>query len=168
MNKLILITALLFTAHAQAALRLDNVRDWKVTEVTDGSPEAKLFAGAELLLSHSDTKNSTGMTVVVHAEQLNGEAPTKNAESWRKLVLKKVANQHFVLNERAFKKDGQWRYVVEYQTDTGSETMLSSIVLATVVKGELHLFSYENHPKTYQAQIGAVRSLFRDISIRGK
>jgi hypothetical protein len=168
MKKLILTTALLFAAHAQAAIHVGNTRDWKVTEVAAGSPEAKLFADAELLLSHASTKDSVGMTVVVHSEPLKVEAPTKNAEAWRKLVLAKVANQHFVLNERAFKKDGQWRYIVEYQTDTGSETMLSSIVLATAIKGELHLFSYENHPKTYQAQIGAVRSLFRDISISGK
>lgn len=166
MKKLILISALLFTAHAQAALEVGNVQNWKVSQVAAGSSEAKLFANAELLLSSS--KDGVGMTVVVHAEDVKGEAPTKNPEAWRKLVLQNVTNQHFVLNEHAFKKDGQWRYLIEYQTDTGSETMLSSIVLATVIKGQMHMFSYENHPKTYQAQIGAVRSLLRGISISDK
>lgn len=160
---LFILGALTATAHA-SQLQLTSIEEgWTPHLVTAGTFEAAFSGNAEAILNFHETSEDTLATIFVHEFPVPANVKlTDDTRVWHKVLFpNKATVKYSVVNERAFQVNGQWRYVIEYQANTG--TMLNSIVMVTVAGGKLHVFLFEQSRPLYIKLIASVRLLFKNI-----
>ncbi len=164
MKSLILSLILAAGFSAQAFdLKVENTGPWKLNVLEKRS----VFLGAAeatLILPRLEDEFSPTVTI----EKLPMAAAPESKDEWNHLIFLNAPKGKFVvMNERAFKTGTIDRYVVEFRSDIGADSMLHSIVMATSINGEIYAFSFQNFPKTFSDNVQAIRNLFRtmDVSI---
>ena len=71
-----------------------------------------------------------------------------------------------IMNERFITVKGQTRYIIEFQTDSGTESMLQTAVMGVVVNGELQKFLYEYPQIVYRTEIAEIRALYSSVDLK--
>lgn len=159
---LFLICALSFHAHA---LRYENLGDWKYQDFESDQLSRTIFQADGALT----TENLSGSNPkpVVFVRSFNGAAVGAGNHKviWQKALKLGPQNGRSILKEQVFKRDGRWHYLAEIQSNTGTENMLHSTILATEIKGALYMFTFDGHREIYQAQNPMVEKLLKGFSI---
>lgn len=162
MLKIFIASILLHSAaaHANTELKLGNLGPWKMTVLQTRS---ELFNEAEVALSLPQGPGE--YTPTVFAEKLPVVAKPESKAEWHHLMFLNVKKPVVVMNERMFKVGDQFRYIVEFQSHAGADTALNSVVMAVSLNGEIFVFSYSNHRRTFNRFIPDIRELMRTLDI---
>ena len=165
--KLALIPILIFTANVYGSpVKLSNIeKGWTVHTVVPGTEDAKISGNSDAIINFNETANGTLATVYVF------ELPTpanlklgEDTEPWHGILFGKAAKTKVsVVSERTYNVNGQWRYIIEFQPDTG--TMLNSIAMATLIDGKLHVMSLEQNRTLFNQLASSVRKLMKNVEI---
>ena len=142
-------------------LKLENLGPWKLTVI---EKKSVYLGNAEATLTLPRLDNDFSPTVLI--EKLPMAAAPESREEWHHLIFLNANKGKFVvMNERAFKTGTIDRYVVEFRSDIGADSMLHSIVMATSINGEIYAFHFQNFPKTFGDHVRAIRQLFRTMEV---
>lgn len=158
---------LMTLAPSAQALQIENTSGWKLKYVPKTDKSFSFFAaGAEALLVPENDETGLNPAILVLKKPKLEKNLSDNKALWRAAVFPKFSYNRFVLHDEVFKHEDGWRYVVEFQSDTGSENMLPAIILATLVNDELYLFLFENHTKVFHQHLPSVEKIYRELRIK--
>lgn len=162
---LLTLATLVVNAHA---VKIENTGAWTFEKFENGGLESRVFE-AEGALTRP-TKDTDLPKPVIYLRTLDAAefAGSANKAEWRGHILNSPSNRQIVLSENIFKKNGRFHYMAEYQTDTGTENMLHSALLATVIDGRIQVLVFDARRAVYMKQKGAILDLFKSISISEK
>lgn len=170
MNRLTLILLALLGPSAFAALPLDvkNLKGWTLQEIPSDDVAKQLTSGAAATLVRPiDGGMTVNINVHIEAENEVLKKAGENVKAWHKAVFgtdgspSKVSIQ----NENVVKKDGGIRYLVEYQSNTGAETPLNSVLMITVFKGKTYLFIHESERNAYRKNVREVKKALKEMTL---
>ncbi len=156
-------------AQSEGALRFSQIAPWKVKVVDLTSPLAALVNYSEMLLVLDTSEKNQGSTAVfVHKVFWSEDAkPKSNPEDWRPILRGQSRLKPIILREEVLQRNGQHRYIVEYETQLGPDSKSRSIMMATFVDGEqLYVFSYTNHEAVFAMDAPYVRKLLQSLIAR--
>jgi hypothetical protein len=159
---LLILCAISF--HAQA-LQFENLGAWKYQDFESDQLSRTIFQ-AEGALTFEGT-DGLNPKPVVFIRSLKGMAigAGEHKVIWRKTLKLGPQNGRSIVKEQVFKKDGRWHYFAKIQTNTGTENMLNSTLLATEIKGTLYMFTFDGHREIYQSQSPMVETLLKGFSV---
>ncbi len=161
----LIIAAFVISAPALAStpLKFSGMKGWRVSAVEKDPVLKAVFGDSEYVILVSD-KNAEEMPSIRVRNLGDGAGLTKSqAKSWASIIFANQSQKPILTSEHIFKKRGQFNYMAEFQTDVGTEDMLRSIVLGTIVDGKLYILIYEQHRETYQKNLASVKKLFQDV-----
>ncbi len=162
--KFILITLSLITLSAQAAqIKVQNADDWKVQFIPKNTQESVLLGGADFTLTFAVHKAGAIPTVLVNKLQRTSGSP-RNASEWRELILKDKPELR-PTRERVLVRDGSTRYVAEFEKTFAAEVTTKYMIMATVVEGEIYVFSYQGHLPIFRAHFDDIVKLYKTVSL---
>lgn len=169
--KLLLWTTLcIFSSSAAFAalpVQVAGVPGWDFKQIADGDPASRILGGAGAVLIQTGSESEVPVNIAIY--DLTEKAAVKAGEvrplEWRKAVFAGLPKAPSVIHEAVIKKEGSIRYLVEYQSDTGTETMLNSILMVTLLNGKVYGFSYENARPIYQKHIAEIRKALRELKV---
>ncbi|MBX3021571.1 MAG: hypothetical protein KF799_07830 [Bdellovibrionales bacterium] len=155
-------------AFATLDFEIKNVTGWKVAEISDRDPVKKLSGGAEATIVREDAATDLTINIFVHTlKSSNDVKPTgTDLVHWRKALFGDRLPKG--QRESIIRKDGVDRYIVEFQSDSGTATMLHSLVMVTTINGKLYAFSYENERGDYLKQAEEIKELLRALVLSPK
>jgi hypothetical protein len=164
---LTLLLILLATSAVAAEIQVDKTGAWTYSPIQPNTPAANFTSNAEgalILGARSDAQ----VNVLIYKQPGTPTAALGDkTDGWKDAIFKKTqASKFSMINQRTRRlSTGKWRYFAEYQSDTGTSTMLNSFLMAQELNGEIHIFLYEGHSKTYKENIAAVRTLLIDLDV---
>lgn len=170
MNKVFLIFLALLGTPAFAALPLDvkNLKGWTLQEIPSDDIAKQLTSGAAATLVRPvDGGMTVNINVHIEAENEVLKKAGENLKAWRKAIFatEGMPPKISIQKEAVVKKDGGIRYLVEYQSNTGSETMLNSVLMITVFKGKTYLFIYEGERSIYLKNAPEVKKALKEMTL---
>lgn len=169
--KLITLTcALLIPAlgwSATTPLKFKNIEGWRVESVESDANLRKIFEGSQYLFFTAD--ESAEERPIVKVRELGDATKLKasDKESWRAILFPENGETRIV-TQQTLLKGKPARYLAEFQTDTGTATMLHSIVLATVVNGKIQILTYEQRRDVYMKNIASIKKLFQSVIVQSE
>lgn len=159
----ILLISLSTSAHAALKAQADG---WEFGNIPPDSFMARILGPqtksvmVKIVAPDQEGPNIRIIDVLGDASKLNS-----NVESWRQVILVNLQSKPAILNERVVTINGQQRYFVEFQTDSGSESMLQTAVMAFVMNGKIYKMLYENRQAIYRFEIVDVRKVFETVKL---
>lgn len=173
MKHLLRIGLLFFTvmgwvniASAATPLEFGNTKGWRVEEVAKDPTLAALFAGSDYVFFVEDQSAEERPIIRVRELKDATDLKTSSASSWQKAIFADKSRSQIVTAQKVFKKGGEFKYVAEFQTDMGTESMLYSVVLAAVVNGKIQILTYEQRREAYQKNIASIKTLFENLTLQ--
>ncbi len=163
----IILLAALITAPALAStpLKFSGIKGWRVSVVEKDPVLKAVFSDSEYVILVTD-KNAEEMPSIRVRNLGDGAGLDQAApKSWASIIFANQISKPILTSERVFKKQGQYNYMAEFQTDTGAEDLLRSIVLGTIVDGKLYILIYEQHRETYIKNLAAIKRLFQGVQV---
>ena len=144
-------------------IKFSGLQGWRVSAI-EADPVLKAhFGDSEYVILVSD-KNAEELPAVRVRNLGDGSGLNKAAaKSWSSAIFAGSSQKTILTSERVFKKQGQFNYIAEFQTAVGTEEMLRSIVLGTVVDGKLYTLVYDQHREIYHKNLASVKKLFHDV-----
>jgi len=122
--------------------------------------------GASAVMSKRVTNPERGApSVRIYTIQTDVSKLNDSKEVWRAALIQ-TKKKMLIMNERFITVKGQTRYIIEYQTDSGTESMLQSAVMGVVVNGELQKFLYEYPQIVYRTEIAEIRTLYSSVDLK--
>lgn len=156
---LLALTAFGLNAFAQTAqLKVSNAPGWSVEQVTKSSRVYAITAAEAIL-----TAPGAGGSQPVFVQKLPSIGVPKTVQQWSQVVL--AGRPGRILNQTLKAQKGKPRYVVEYEYPFSKEIMMRSLVLATVINGEIYAVSYSMNPDEFKTFAPNVTRLFRTIEL---
>lgn len=171
MKKSFAITSALFifaiSTAVQAATLKAQVGGWGYEQVDQGSFMAYMLGRDTKAVLVKVPANGETKTPAIRVMDVQGDASKLNndVQSWRSVVFVDMVNKPVILNEKILTIGGQQRYFVEFQTDTHTESMLQTTVMAFVMNGKIYKLLYENRQAIYRLDIADVRKAFETVKL---
>src|SRR5688500_13190295 len=131
------------TSHA-SPLRVTGLSEgWKYQTIPVDSPVSAFTDGAHGVLSFGQSETGPLASVLVHEIAIPDKLTLgKDPAAWKKAIFEaKALSKNILPAGRTVNVKGQWRYLIEFQSDGNS--MLNTAILATVVDGKIHMSTYE-------------------------
>ena len=144
---------------------IGNAPGWTYKEIEQNSFEARFSGGAEAMLTLGETGKIPDSTVLIYSLPIPPHSHLAgDTGAWQKIFFTGNGRKQVIINQRAILVNKEWRYIVSFQTDTGTETMLSSALMAKVVGNKIRYFLYENPPSAFKDSVATVWQLYRTCS----
>lgn len=138
---------------------------WNYGDAAAGSLEEKL-TGAQGALSLTEGGQTVATVLVFQKTAAKQFAPGENIAAWRKELFPEMAPGKFIiLHDDVLRVKGKDRYLGEYTSDTGTENMLQTFIMAQIHNGKIVVFRYENHRRVYQTYSPKVDRLLRVLTL---
>jgi len=151
------------SAHAESELKISKTGAWKFTVMPKRSP---IFNDAEATLTLPQ-ENPHDYRPTVYIEKLPVVAVPESIAEWNNLIFLNLRKNKPMLSrpEMLHRVGSQYRYVVEAQIPQKAETPMNTAVMAVSLNGEVYVFSFSHHQRTYNQHMPAIRELFRTMEI---
>lgn len=150
------------------ALTVSDADGWNLRKVSGDKMLSIVLPGAEYALV-KDAKDVDGTTITIRkVDKQSQESLADRKENWMHAIftaekLKKI--QTSPERQSTLQVDGQWRFVAELISDTGSKTPLNSAIMAFTSGEDLYLVMYEHKGLTYRAHRKEALDLLKKIKI---
>ena len=170
MAKLLFFAFCLFSMSAAgsavSALEIKNLPEgWVFQKITPGSFEAGL-TGAQGAISLKRGEEVLATILVFEKPLPKRESEGKSLSYWRRLVVPDAnLSKRSIQYEGLLEPKSGGRYIVEYSTDTGTETQLQSAVMAQKSGDSAVELRFENHRKVYKTYSQEILKLFKEAAI---
>jgi hypothetical protein len=153
MNMLRTLATVIILASSLAGadeVSLSNLGRWRLVAI---SQKSALTGNAHMILT---LPGRGGNIPTVFVEAIKDELHTSSIEEWRA-----------ALNVPKDTKDSLYkgRYTAEFQRDVGGDRPMHFLLMAEAVAGRVHVFSYQNLPKTFEVNVATVRQLLKRIKL---
>jgi hypothetical protein len=151
---------------AHAALKA-QAQGWGYQTVDAGSLMSYMLGQDTKAMLVKIPSSPEQQTPAIRIMDVKGDASklAGDIEAWRGVILNKLVSKPAIINERILTIHGQQRYYIEFQTDTGTESMLQTSVMAFVMNGKIYKLLYENRQAIYRTEIVDVRKAFEAVKL---
>jgi hypothetical protein len=122
--------------------------------------------GATAVMSKKVSNPEKGApSVRIYETKADVNKLTQAKETWRSALVN-AKGKILIMNEKLINVRGQTRYVIEFQSDTGTEAMMNTAIMGMVVDGKLYKFLYEYPQIVYRNEIGDIRVLYSNVDLK--
>lgn len=163
---LIFFTSLLAVGSAAPAFEVNNLPEgWVFQRIAPESFESGL-TGAQGAISLKRGEEVLATILVFEKSLPKRDSENKSLSYWRSSVIPDLkSSKHSIQHEGLIDVKSGGRYIVEYSTDTGSETMLQSAVMTQKSGNSAIEMRFENRRKVYQTYSQQVLKVFRQVKV---
>lgn len=148
------------------ALNLEELKGWRVVEVKKDRLLESIFGDSDYLLVVTDPNDPEKPTVQVRSRGVVGSFAQSRIQNWPDLIFVDKNRPQTIKSQSLTKRDGGYRYFAEFETDLGTPDRLRSLLMATLIDGELRLFVFEQAQPEYQRSMERVREMLLALKVR--
>ena len=145
-------------------IKIAGLEGWVAIPVPQDELLQRFTDHAELVVTPRDKTSDQSPNILMHSKSQS--EPLKTREDYRKALLNELDQKISVLNESLIERNGQKRYLIEFQSYVGTESMLNTIIMAEVFGDRIYVFNYENYHNPYQQNIRGIRKALQDLVIK--
>jgi hypothetical protein len=140
--------------------------EWTAHLIEPHSFEAAFSNNAKAVINFREQGKTALATVYVRELPAPSEKLTDDVKAWNKVIFpNKATVKVTVFNEDVFQVNGQWRYVIHFEVETG--TMLNTMIMATVSGGKLQLYSLDQQRPMFNEMLPYVKQLYKSVTFNG-